>query len=533
MNLTEKTDNPDVSKIRRRGEGTQFAGRARATRGKPASVRIRHNDRVKTRVGTPNITVQRPDNESVTKQPVPLARIAEPVLTAMSSHRGFVGGASAACSAIADQLSAQRVSIGWHEKQRCDVIATSSGNPSTLSTVSQSAIREAMIEAINQQTTITSVNPNGVQRIAVSARALARQQAGGAGLVISTPLAIDNSVIGAVCIEFDIDHAARIVRSHQESVSLIESLVPGMARVLTLTHELERPWHQRARSRLSRAIHGAGMPHSSRRRIAMALALVAGAVGLLFPFHQSINSDARVEGEAQRIVAAPTEGYLQSVDVRPGDRVSANQILAKLGERELELKRDRLIGEVAQHQADASTAIAQGDRSAMAVSRSLADQAKAQLALIQGQLELATVRAPIDGIVIDGDLHQSIGAPVDRGQNLFTVAPADSWRVIVDLDEKDIAKLSDQQIGSLYLSALPWEQVKVVVRRIAPSATTSNGRNVFEVEASIPNPPKQIRPGLKGTVRMSAGRQSLIARMTRRIRETTGRLVWRWNPWQV
>jgi multidrug resistance efflux pump len=449
----------------------------------------------------------------------------------MSEHRGFVASAAAACAAIAEQLDAQRVSIGWYESQQCKLIACSQDSPASLTTTDRSSINESMIEAINQQCTISNVNPQGIKRIAVSAKALARQQAGGSGVVISVPLAITTHVKGAVCIEFDSVHSARVVRGHDQVVAVTEILVPSITRMLSMANDLDRPWTDRTIRRLLQVNQQQEARQPSRRRLAL---LAIGAIalfGLCFPFEQNINSDAQVHGAEQRIVAAPTQGYLQTVNVRPGDQVRANQVLAQLGERELELKRDRLIGQVAQHRTDASTAIASGDRAAMAVAKSLGDQAKAQLALVNSQLELATVRTPISGIVIDGDLHQSIGSPVDRGQTLFTVAPANEWRVTVEMDERDISRITNNQSGSLYLSALPWEKVGVVVRRIAPSAKTSNSRNVFEVEASIPNPPTQLRPGLKGTVRLHVGHQSLIARMTQNIRDAVGRLFWRWNPW--
>lgn len=482
------------------------------------------------RFGRPALTAK-PGSDTQTRVHLEQRPIIESVLRQMSDHQGFMASATAACRSIAQQLDAQRVSIGWYESQHCKLVACSQDNPSSLTTVIRSSIQESMLEAINQQCTISSVNPQGVKHIAVSAKALARQQAGGSGVVISMPLAVTTNVVGAVCIEFDITHSASVIRGHDAVVEMIESLVPATSRMLTLSKELERSWLDRTKRGVIRLAQSNSAKEPSRRRYALILLGIVALVGLCFPFEQTINSDARVEGAEQRIVAAPTEGYLQSVNVRPGDQVQANQILAQLGERELELKRDRLAGEVAQHQADASTAIAQGDRAAMAVSRSLGAQAKAQLALIQSQLELATVRAPISGIVIDGDLHQSIGSPVDRGQSLFTVAPANEWRVIVDLDERYIARISSEQRGSLYLSALPWEQVDVIVGRIAPSAVTSNNHNVFEVQANIPNPPKQLRPGLKGTVRLAAGRQSLIARMTQSGRDSLGRFLWRWNPW--
>ena len=44
--------------------------------------------------------------------------------------------------------------------------------------------------------------------------------------------------------------------------------------------------------------------------------------------------------------------------------------------------------------------------------------------------------APFDGIVISGDLSQQIGAPVETGKKLFEIAPLQSYRIILQVDEQ-------------------------------------------------------------------------------------------------
>jgi hypothetical protein len=41
-------------------------------------------------------------------------------------------------------------------------------------------------------------------------------------------------------------------------------------------------------------------------------------------------------------------------------------------------------------------------------------------------------------VVVKGDLSQSLGAAVERGNVLFELAPLDSYRVIMKVDERDI-----------------------------------------------------------------------------------------------
>ena len=77
------------------------------------------------------------------------------------------------------------------------------------------------------------------------------------------------------------------------------------------------------------------------------------------------------------------------------------------------------------------------------------------LALTEAQLQRARIEALFDGIVIKGDLGQYLGAPVQRGEVLLLLAPNDSFRLILEVDEADIAAIRPGQDGALALAAEP------------------------------------------------------------------------------
>ena len=61
-------------------------------------------------------------------------------------------------------------------------------------------------------------------------------------------------------------------------------------------------------------------------------------------------------------------------------------------------------------------------------------QIDAQLELIDAQLARMRLTAPFSGVVVSGDLSQSLGSPVEHGQVLFEVAPLDAYRVILEVE---------------------------------------------------------------------------------------------------
>ncbi len=211
----------------------------------------------------------------------------------------------------------------------------------------------------------------------------------------------------------------------------------------------------------------------------------------------------------QRAVVAAADGFLQQTHVRPGDRVRAGEVLAQLSSQDLELERRRRESELRQHENAYRAALARNDRAQMVVSQSRAAQAQALLALAETQLERSRLVAPFDGVVIKGDLTQNLGAPVHKGEVLMLLSPSDSFRLIVEVDEGDIAAVRPGQGGRLALAARPEAALRFTTRRVVPLATAADGRNYFEVEAALEDAPPDLRPGLSGVAKIEVGRRSL------------------------
>jgi putative peptide zinc metalloprotease protein len=74
---------------------------------------------------------------------------------------------------------------------------------------------------------------------------------------------------------------------------------------------------------------------------------------------------------------------------------------------------------------------------------------------VDEHLERAQLRAPFESLVVSGDLSQSIGVPVERGKVLFEVAPLEAYRVILEVDERDIIMVGAAgMLVELFLASL-------------------------------------------------------------------------------
>ena len=158
------------------------------------------------------------------------------------------------------------------------------------------------------------------------------------------------------------------------------------------------------------------------------------------------------------------------------------------------------------------------------------DQADAQIKLLDEQLARIKLRSSISGLVISGDLSQMIGAAVQRGQLLFEVAPLESYRVILNVDERDIGRIVPGQTGDLIVSALPNEPLAFKVDKITPIADAQSGRNFFRVEGLLTDKLADLRPGMEGIGKIEIGRRSLAWIWLHPLVDWLRIWSWRWLP---
>jgi RND family efflux transporter MFP subunit len=237
-----------------------------------------------------------------------------------------------------------------------------------------------------------------------------------------------------------------------------------------------------------------------------------------------------IEAQTQRVAVAPFNGYIAAARVRAGDVVRAGEILATLDNRDLKLEQLKWSSQKEQYSKQYNLAMAQRNAAQVKITAAQVAQADAELALIEDQLGRTELRAPIDGLVVSGDLSQSIGAPTERGQVLFEVAPLDAYRVILQVDERDAAEIAVGQRGKIALSAFPTKPLGFTVDKITPVSAAREGRNYFRIEAKMDQAPAQLRPGMEGVGKIDIGKRRLIWLWTHRGVDWFRLLIWSWLP---
>jgi RND family efflux transporter MFP subunit len=270
----------------------------------------------------------------------------------------------------------------------------------------------------------------------------------------------------------------------------------------------------------------------SQRTALAAVGTLVALIALLavVPGSYRVSARARLEGRVQRALVAAVPGYLAEANVRAGDLVQAGDVLARLDDRDLQLEKRKWQSRKAQLQLEQREALAVLDRTQVSILRAQIDQAAAELGLAEESLARTRVVAPFDGIVVEGDLDRSLGSPVEKGHVLFEIAPLDGYRIIVEVDGRDIASVKPQQRGRLTLEALPGQPMPLVVERVTPVSTAEDGRNYFRVEAALEEPVASLRPGMAGIAKIEAGRRRLLWIWTHELMDWLRLATWSWLP---
>ena len=253
------------------------------------------------------------------------------------------------------------------------------------------------------------------------------------------------------------------------------------------------------------------------------------ALAALWPVDYRVAAKAVLEGEVQQAAVAPFAGFIRQAPARAGDMVKRGQVLAVLDDKDLQLEAERWQAELQIAEKREREARANGERAELRLASAQAAQARAQLQLAQDKLTRVQVLAPFDGVIVRGDLSQQIGSPVEVGKLLFELAPLATWRVILQVDERDVADLAEGRAGDLVLTSLPGRVWPLQVRRITPVAVADEGRNHFRVEAALQDGAAPgMRPGMEGVAKVQAGERSLLWIWTHRFTDWLRLAWWRW-----
>jgi len=241
-----------------------------------------------------------------------------------------------------------------------------------------------------------------------------------------------------------------------------------------------------------------------------------------------VRYSATVEPAVRLDLAFKTGGYVRTLlqvrgqdgrvrDVQEGDRVAAGAVLATLRESDYLEKRNQARAQL--REAEAALAQASQDyeragrlfaeqsltrtdydgaRTRAEVTRAKVDGARAIVQEVENALGDASLKAPIDAIVLDRRVE--VGTLAGPGMPAFVLA--DTRRVKVVFGVPDVM-LRTMRLGAeerITTASLPGQGFTGQVTLVAPVADPRT--RVFDVEVTIPNPTDQLKVGMVASLQL-------------------------------
>lgn len=262
-------------------------------------------------------------------------------------------------------------------------------------------------------------------------------------------------------------------------------------------------WNELGRQLRIKLLQEVAARWKKKRSVALALLVVVAVGGVPIPYR--VKCKAVCEPVVSRFVAAPFDARLASSTAQVGNRVAKGDMLATLETGELQSELANLRDQAAQTQQKLLAALASGDHSAAEHERLESDQLAREINLLEERQQKLCIKAPIDGIVVAGDLERSQGAPLSVGDNLFEIASLDQVVVEVAVPEREIGRVDHSMRVTIHLDAGSGNAISSSIDRIHLRNELLDHESVYIAEALIDNSGGAVRPGMSGTAAIHAG----------------------------
>jgi multidrug resistance efflux pump len=323
--------------------------------------------------------------------------------------------------------------------------------------------------------------------------------------------------------------------SSEGGLTLPEATLTVLRASLALAEPLLRRWRDADRSLPRHVVDATGSAWRKLTRPGY-LAWKAGAAGLVltlvvllvWPVPDRVTATTVIEGRQRQVITAPFDGFIGQVLARPGERVVRGQMLARLDDRDLKLEQARHHSERDQASGKVRQAMTDHDSPALALAQAEVQQAEAQLALVEAKLGRAGLTAPLDGLLVTGDWVQQIGSPVEVGKEMFEIAAGEGYRVVLQVPDRDIARVHVGQLGVLRLTGQPQVAHEFRVSTVTATATVQDSVNGFRVEAEWQGQAPPLSPGMQGIGKIEVGTSNLLTVWTRTSIDWLRLKIWSW-----
>jgi len=431
------------------------------------------------------------------------------IMVLVNAEKRFLAAAMALCNGVATRFSCERASLGWLENGYIRLRTISRTEKFDKQMAAVRALETAMEEALDQDEEILWPPADEAIHVSRDHDKFAKMQS--PGNVCSLPLRIDGKAIAVLTCE---RQSGSFTGTELQQLRLT---CDQAARRLTELKQHDRWFGARLTSATREQLAKLVGPQHTWVKVSTLLGTAALVILFLVPFRYRVEGNFMLRSDEVSFLSAPFDGYIDLVAVRAGDIVKKGDKLVGLKTSELELEESSAAADLTRYQREADKARAAKNLGEMRIAQALAEQAKARLDIVRYRIEQASIKAGFDGVVVEGDLRERIGAPVKQGEALFKVARTDNLYVEAEVKERDVHEILNRKGGEIAFVSQPKLKYPIHITTIEPAAVPKNDGNVFLVRCQVDGGiQKWWRPGMSGLCKLEVEKRTLFWMLTHR-----------------
>jgi len=248
----------------------------------------------------------------------------------------------------------------------------------------------------------------------------------------------------------------------------------------------------------------------------------------IIPWTYHIDASTELVTDSTRALSAQFDGRVDQVFASTGDLVEAGKILALLDTRELKEQQIELSSEMAKYDAELRKARAMNTLADVEIFQAKHDEVYAKLERIQQSINQSATTAPFQGVIVEGERRELLGAPVRRGDKLFRIAKTENLYLSLLVSEKEIKDVHLGSIGVFSLLSRPDQDITFTVTAIIPMAQLKGqDGNHFQVKAKITQTSENWwRPGMTGLAKVDGGYRRIFWLLTHKLVDYLRMKLW-------
>lgn len=435
----------------------------------------------------------------------------------------FLNAALRLCHHLAAKMDASRTSLAWMNGDDLQLVATSHGGRLSIKTEESDSLIRVMEEAFDQNNEVSFPAMPGSHAISREHEKFSSSREGRFCLSVPVRDPIEHHCLGVVLIERLPEEGSWTVLE-AERLRLSADLVAARLSDLHLSSGWlgKRVW-RKVRSSSAKLL---GQENTGWKLLALSLVVSLLLMSVIRMEHK-VRAPFLLMTDAAALVTSPFAGFIDQVNYHLGDLVKQDQVLVTLDRKELLLDEINLLAGRDKSKLESRAYESEAKMAEALMARAAYLQEDAKLSITRHRLSLTEIKAPFDGIVVEGDLRERLFSPVQAGENLFKIVQIKDLLGELQVDERDISYLAEGQIGELAFASRPQDRFEVVIESFEPFSEVREEGNIFNLRVRLQGEPQDWwRPGMSGVCKINVGQASMLWVLTHRTIETIRMWLW-------